>query len=263
MAAVEWQVRGSRTSSMPVPSRPVSSQPSSRTSMARCACPSRRPQLQRQVVLRDGWRAPETSRLGWGVIRSRARSSCSGCGRRPGLRRAGGRVRDGDGDTPRGGTRRRARAGGRRNARRRRTWPAATRWACAGEAVPHQAGGDDARCRAATPSRCGSSSGCRRPSTRPRVRIPQPLNMSSDSRWSATVAALSGVDDAGPQAVADVRGERVDRPLVPVQRDGEPAGSGSQNASLNASLSWSALRVPVAGAAPRRPPPGRSAARAR
>lgn len=43
VAAVEWQVRGSRTSSMPVPSRPVRSQPSPRISMARCACPSRRP----------------------------------------------------------------------------------------------------------------------------------------------------------------------------------------------------------------------------
>ena len=83
------------------------------------------------------------------------------CG--PGLRRARRRVRDRLGVLARGRIRRTAPAAGRRSASAASNSPTTMRCGLLDEAVAHEARGDDARCRAARPSRCGSSRGCRPP----------------------------------------------------------------------------------------------------
>ena len=58
------------------------------------------------------------------------------------------------------------------------------------------------RCRAATPTRCGSSSGCRRAIDEASVRTPQPVNISGRQQVLGHLRGLVLVDDPGPQAVA-------------------------------------------------------------
>ena len=80
------------------------------------------------------------------------------------------------------------------------------------------------------------------------VRMPQPENSASLIRCLTQRAALSGVGDAAPEQVADVRGERVDLALVPVERQREEAALRDPEVVVEAPLERPRPRAPAASA---------------
>ena len=72
-----------------------------------------------------------------------------------------------------------------------------------------------------TPCRGDSSAGCRTRALDESVRMPQPLNMSGANSRPTTRGRCSSLDDAAGEAVADVRGDGADRPLVGIERQGD------------------------------------------
>ena len=146
--------------------------------------------------------------------RRRGRPRLGGARRRVGHRHAGTRSRskpqNSSGSRPPNASAASRSAAGRPVGLRRRTRSAS---------APRRRG----RCRAARPSRCGSSSGCRRPSTRRGCARPSREHLGGHQSASATVAALSSstmpVHRQWP--MLDVRD--VDRLLVAVEAEREVA----------------------------------------
>ena len=75
-------------------------------------------------------------------------------------------------------------------------------------------------------SRCGSRAGCSRAGRRHTSGCPSPNGAPGPLSAATTVRGARPVDDPAPQGLADVRGDRVHRPLVPVEGHRVEAGLG-------------------------------------
>ena len=141
---------------------------------------------------------------------------------RPRLRAAGGRVLDREARRARAGSRRTPRAGGRGSTSAASSMRA-SRCRAASVAVPvAREPGRDQRV-VVRPDRADvvADRVVAALAARHRAHAPAGEELRSPSRCRATRRGLVVVDDAAPEQVPDVRGERVDLPLLAVERERE------------------------------------------